>query len=249
VLLPAERAADPRPGCPDPRAVAGWEMLPASGVGMVGALPGGLAGGAGGAVATGVGSAALAWWWARRRASSTAAGRLLATLDEGPDLLDFAYAVADGLRAAGLSPAGAESVGAHVDPRGAYRVALHGVERTVADAFATALDEVLSPIAAPRYVVPRYLPALREPGPPGERAAGRAWLRGRAPANAVVYHAVPAVLGANVSLAVAFAGAWSTWLSPATPLYTGSPEGEGVLVTHRGASPLDVQTALRVAWE
>jgi hypothetical protein len=57
------------------------------------------------------------------------------------------------------------------------------------------------------------------------------------------------VLGANTSLAVAFGGAWSTWVSPATPLYTGSPEGEGVLVTHRGASPLDVQTALRVAWE
>jgi hypothetical protein len=31
-------------------------------------------------------------------------------------------------------------------------------------------------------------------------------------------------------------------------VYTGSPEGEGVLVTHRGSDPFDVTTVLRTTW-
>ena len=113
--------------------------------------------------------------------------------------------------------------------------------------FAAALDEVLSPLAHPRYIVPRLFVA-----PPADKRAARRLARGRTAADGVsatvVYHAVPTVLGGNAKLARAFAAAWNARVSPGEMLYTGSPEGTGILVAQRGDDPFDVTTQIRTLW-
>jgi hypothetical protein len=81
------------------------------------------------------------------------------------------------------------------------------------------------------------------------RPRTREWLAGTARADGVVSHAIPAALGQNRSRAAVFATAWNTWISDGEPLYTNTPEGEGVLATHRGEDPLSATTVLRVAWD
>lgn len=180
----------------------------------------------------------------RRARTLRRAERLLAGAAEEPPLLRYAYAVADGLRARGLSRRGAEGVVARVEPDGSYRLSLADVDAATSERFALALDEVLSPIAAPRYVMPRYV--LRSAP---VRPRTREWLAGTARADGVVYHAVPAVLGQNRRRLAGFAAAWNTWISAGEPVYTKTPEGEGVLATHRGEDPLAATTVLRVAWD
>ncbi len=143
----------------------------------------------------------------RRARTVRHAARLLAEAATDPPLIRFAYAVADGLAAAGLSPRGADGVVTRVEPDGSYQLALADVDAETSRRFAVALDEVLSPMAAPRYVVPRYV--LR----PDRRARARRWLDGKARADGVVYPAVPAILGQNRDRADAFAGAWNRWVS------------------------------------
>jgi hypothetical protein len=94
-------------------------------------------------------------------------------------------------------------------------------------------------MAAPRYVLPRYV-LRRVPASGHDRPHA---------ADGVVYHAVPAVLGQNRDRATAFAAAWRTWVSDGEPVYTNTPEGEGILATHRGEDPFAITTVLRVAWD
>jgi hypothetical protein len=180
----------------------------------------------------------------RRDRTLRRAGRLLSGVTGDPPLLWFACAVADGMRASGLARRGAEGVVARVEPDGSYRLSLADVDAETSRRFALALDEVLSPIASPRYLIPRYV--LRSAP---VRARARAWLGGTAVADGVVYHAVPAALGQNRGRAAAFATAWNTWVSAGEPVYANTPEGEGVLATHRGEDPLAATTVLRVAWD
>jgi superfamily II DNA or RNA helicase len=164
---------------------------------------------------------------------------------------DMAAATADALRDAGLVTRGADDVRIEPLPDGQYRARLAGVPASESATFAAALDEVLSPLAHPRYIVPRLFVA-----PPADRRAARRLARGAAPAPAeggggpatVVYHAVPSVLGGNVKLARAFAAAWTARVSPGEMLYTGSPEGTGILVAQRGDDPFDVTTQIRTLW-
>ncbi|HLK44072.1 MAG TPA: DEAD/DEAH box helicase family protein [Thermoleophilia bacterium] len=185
----------------------------------------------------------LTLWFAINRAV-----RLLADAAGPPPVSTFAYTVAEAMRDCGLSEVGADAVRSAAEPDGTYRIELAGVSTAVSLKFTRALDELVSPIDEPRWFIPRYeLPPLPEV-PRARRAAARAWLRGRAPANTVVYHPVPALFARPARRLDIFAGHWRRWISPGTPIATGSPEGEGVLVTHRGRSPLDATTALRVAW-
>jgi hypothetical protein len=64
----------------------------------------------------------------------------------------------------------------------------------------------------------------------------------------VVYHAVPAVLGARKNLAVTFEMAWNVRVSPGAMLYTASPEGAGILAAQRGDDPFAVTTQIRTLW-
>ena len=71
---------------------------------------------------------------------------------------------------------------------------------------------------------------------------------GRGVPATVVYHAVPAALGANRKLAQAFARAWNTRVGPGEMLYAGSPEGTGILAAQRGDDPFSVTTQIRTLW-
>ncbi|MBB5790797.1 DEAD/DEAH box helicase [Jiangella mangrovi] len=184
----------------------------------------------------------------RIRAARLAAGRDLAALATGPDPLVFAAAVADALHETGLSTVGAAAVTAAVERDGTYRIVLAGADAETSRLFVGAVDEVLAPPVSPRYVVPRYLVDRLPADDAALRRAGRDWLAGDAPPNAVVYHAVPSVLGVNAGRVRAFAAAWNRWVSGGAPVRTATPEGEGILVTHRGLDPFAATTALRVAW-
>jgi hypothetical protein len=159
----------------------------------------------------------------------------------------MAGAAADALREAGLVSQGATALRIEPLPDGEYRARLADVPAAESATFATALDEVLSPLAHPRYIVPRLFVA-----PPADKRAARRLARGAAAADGVpatvVYHAVPTVLGGNAKLARAFATAWNARVSPGELLYTGSPEGTGILVAQRGDDPFDVTTQIRTLW-
>ena len=110
--------------------------------------------------------------------------------------------------------------------------------------------------AEARTPAPRNAEIARRPA--GEDGTGRAQAAAGttaggsgepAVADGVVYHAVPAALGQNRGRAAAFATAWNTWVSAGEPVYANTPEGEGVLATHRGEDPLAATTVLRVAWD
>lgn len=164
-------------------------------------------------------------------------------------LEDIAAAVAEGLRdTGGIAPElGAESVRVVAQADGYYRCYLAGASEEDSRRFTEALDEVLAPLASPRYIIPRYIA-----DPPGSvldtallalrlRRTGR---RGRA----VVYHAVPSYLAANRQRADRFARAWNRYVSADEPIYWKDPEASAIIATQRGADPFDVTTQMRVLW-
>lgn len=201
-------------------------------------------------LAAGVAVVAVSWWlWHVRRAGVLRrVGRQVQELATPPPASRVAYAVADALHHAGLSPVGAAAVACVPEADGEYRIALSGVDAAVSRTFAEALDEVLSPLGQPRYVIPRFVLDAVPDDAAAVREAGRRWLAGELPSSSVVYHAVPAVLGANADLLRHFRRAWHVWISEGEPVRTSTPEGEGIMLTHRGADPFAVTTRLRVAW-
>ncbi|WP_017595997.1 DEAD/DEAH box helicase family protein [Nocardiopsis potens] len=167
---------------------------------------------------------------------------------EPVDTARYASAVADGLRAAGRSEAGAEAVRIRVDADGVYRYTLTGAGATAAEEFATALDEVLAPlVGTPRYLIPRYLPDAPANGRDA-RARARAQLAGRPRANRAAYHAVPGVFGRNKEAVRAFTGAWNTWVSAGEAVYAASAAGREILAEHYGTDPTGTATARRMSW-
>ncbi|WP_157253318.1 DEAD/DEAH box helicase family protein [Nonomuraea typhae] len=238
--VPAEHGISPRPrlaGRPHRLAgLAGWAAgtgawLAASGT--LEALPLGALGG--------LPAAALAFLLVRRRRRGTAGEAALREAAGRFDLAAIACAVADGLHAAGKLPEGAPAVRVEPDGTGAYWIELAGVPEDASRLFTLALDEVLAPPVAPRYLVPRYLVT------PGRRE-GRLLMAGRPEPNPVVHHAVPEALGERRKDAETFARAWNRWVSLGAPVYARSPEGAGLLAAQAGGSPLDVATALRLTW-
>jgi superfamily II DNA or RNA helicase len=174
------------------------------------------------------------------------AGRVTAAPSSG-SFEDMAAATADALRDAGMVSRGSSALLVEPQRDGSYRARLTDVSAAESATFAAALDEVLSPLAQPRYIVPRLFIAP----PASTRAALRLTRRHHRhegmPAT-VVYHAVPTVLGVNARLARTFARAWNERVSPGALLYTGSPEGTGILAAQRGDDPFDVTTQIRTLW-
>jgi hypothetical protein len=180
----------------------------------------------------------------------TAAGRTAARVITSPShgsLEDIAIATADGLHAAGMTSKGGTAVRVEALADGSYRARLDDVTGRESELFSAALDEALSPLAQPRYVVPRLL----IPPPAGRgaalRLAARRVLAGHVPAS-VVYHAVPAILGTKRQLATAFQQAWNRHVSPGDLVYAGSPEGAGILAAQRGNDPFAITTQIRTLW-
>ncbi|GLU49722.1 DEAD/DEAH box helicase family protein [Nocardiopsis ansamitocini] len=165
-----------------------------------------------------------------------------------PDLVHFGYAVADALHGAGHSSVGARGVRLDVDSDATLRLTLTGAGPQAAAAFSTALDELVSPLVGnPRYIVARYL-LDRPGGRHAERAVAKAWLRGKAPENAMVFHAVPALLARNRTGAEAFATAWNRWISAGGTVYTASSAGSRLLYAYYATDPYPVETASRLTW-
>jgi type III restriction/modification enzyme restriction subunit len=169
---------------------------------------------------------------------------LLHGAEEAPSVIRIASAVADGLLAAGLVRRGADSVEVVLDSEGEYRCVLSGVDELEAQVFATALDEAVSPINLPRYLLPRWVRSRRDV----------TWWRsmwagfGRLTPDGVVWHAVPTILGANADRAAAYARAWDHWIGGGDPVYTGSPEGQGILAAQQGTDPFGASTVMRRQW-
>jgi superfamily II DNA or RNA helicase len=209
-----------------------------------------------------------AWVWNRRVDAAVA---LLREAAEPVDTVRYACAVADALRAAGHTGAGAEGVRVRVDGDGVYRFTLAGVPDAAsgptpggargvrgvggavdaagaAAAFTTALDEVLGPLTGgPRYIVPRYTLPVVDSGA-RERARARALVLGRPLETIATFHAVPALLARNREGAAAFQRAWNRWVGGGEVVYTLGPVGREVLAAHYGTEPVEVSTGHRTAW-
>ena len=212
------------------------------GAGVLAALVAGVAGApfvlAGGVL---VGAAAA---YARVRSHLRHGEELLHGAEEAPSVIRIASAVADGLLAAGLVRRGSDSVEVALDADGEYRCVLHDVDEVEAEVFATALDEAVSPINLPRYLLPRWVRTKRD----------ITWWRslwagfGRLKPDGVVWHAVPTVLGLNAERAAAYAKAWDHWVGGGAPVYTGSPEGQGILAAQQATDPFAASTVMRRQW-
>ncbi len=163
------------------------------------------------------------------------------------DLARYAYAVADALHTAGLASVGAEAVRVEIEPDGEYRLQLDGVDTATSAVFAGALDDLVSTVGDPRYLVPRYLLGSK-PGWSPDGAGWRFLLTRKLRPDGVVWHAVPTALGIRRELVDAFVSAWNGWVSGGSAVFTGNPDGAGVLAASRGFVPLDVETVLRPAW-
>jgi hypothetical protein len=213
-----------------------------AGAGVLAALVAGVAGAP--LVLVGGALVAAAAAYARVRSHLHHGEELLHAAEEAPSVIRIASAVADGLLAAGLVRRGSDSVEVVLDHEGEYRCVLHGVDETEAQVFADALDEAVSPIGLPRYLLPRWVRTRRDV----------TWWRalwagfGRLEPDGVVWHAVPSVLGVNAERAAAYARAWDHWVGGGDPVYTGSPEGQGILAAQQGTDPFAASTVMRRQW-
>ena len=242
-LVPAENGATPAPK----HVIRPWPFAVAGAGASAGAIAAFTAEHASGLLLTLGGCAGLfsaALLAVERRKLIRRYRQALTEMANAPVLPRLAYALADGLAAAGLAAGGAENVRIYTDPDGDSRFSLVGSSTEASARFAAALDELVSAPAAPRYLIPRYLLTSDRV----DRALVRKWLAGKAHAESVVYHAVPELFG-NRAQRRAFTKAWNTWVSAGEPISTKTPEGTGMLAAHGGSSPLDVATASRVAWE
>ncbi|WP_374457310.1 DEAD/DEAH box helicase family protein [Nocardioides sp.] len=210
--------------------VAGpWALLAAGGLGALATL--------GQAVVTGRDHTSVLTSWVRAQVALTSGT---------PPLEAVAAAVADGLLAAGLTSVGSPALAIDVHPGGEYRFRLVGTEAD-AEVFATALDEAIGPVGAPRYVVSRYTAASLPDRPIRTRRGARAALRA-ARATGEVWHPVPTVLGRNATLAGHYLAAWRTWVGEGRLLAAAKPEGAGVVAAVSGEDPFAATTVMRRTW-
>jgi superfamily II DNA or RNA helicase len=179
--------------------------------------------------------------------SGSALKSSLAQLGPSDALEDLAAAVADALQATGGLRGG--DVRVMLQDDGFYRCYLNGATREESALFADSLDELLAPLASPRYIIPRYIAPDAPRTPYGAYALVLDWsTRGRV-SNRVVYHAVPNYLGANKSRVEAFEAAWQRRVSPGRALYYQDPRAAAILEVQRGANPFDATSQMRTLWQ
>jgi superfamily II DNA or RNA helicase len=210
--------------------VAGpWALVVAGGLGALATL--------GQALVTGRDHTSVLTSWVRAQVALTSGT---------PPLEAVAAAVVDGLLAAGLTSVGSSALAVDLHPGGEYRFRLVGTEAD-AEVFATAFDEAIGPVGAPRYLVSRYTDAALPDGPIRTRRGARATLRAARPAGEV-WHPVPTILGRNATLAGHYLAAWRTWVGEGRLLAAAKPEGAGVLAAVSGEDPFAATTVMRRTW-
>lgn len=167
-----------------------------------------------------------------------------------PSLAQVARALADGLHGADLVARGAESVEVETTRSGEYRLLLGGVTEAESELFATALEELVSPLAAPRYVISRY---VTDPGDVPERVRPTASAvrdaEQRIRPSGESWHAVPTVLGANAGRVESLLVGWRRWVGDGRALRTATPEGAGIMRAQVGSDPFEVSAVMRRQWE
>jgi hypothetical protein len=190
--------------------------------------------------------------YARVRSHFSRGRDLIQAAETAPSVVRVASAVADGLLGAGVTRRGSDSVEVVVDHEGEYRCLLRDVDATEAGVFVEALEEAVAPIGLPRYLVPRWVRTRKARtgslGRWAERWSAMLAGFGRIRSDGVVWHAVPTVLGVNAERAAAYAKAWDHWVGGGDPVYTGSPEGQGILAANQGTDPFDASTVMRRQW-
>jgi hypothetical protein len=171
----------------------------------------------------------------------------LRSMDRSSGLANVAAAVAESLHRAGVTADGATAVEVTAMPDGGYRATLRGSTEAESVAFAEALDEVLSPLADPRYLISR---AVIDPPQTRAQVLGLALRRGLGIGShgAEVWHAVPTVLESRRDRAEVFLAAWRRWVGPGRLVYAHAPEGAGILAAQRGDDPFAITTAMRTIW-
>ncbi len=134
-----------------------------------------------------------------------------------------------------------------VQPDGYYRCYLEGASAADSRLFADSLDQVLSPIEDPRYVIGRWVVE-----PPSTRldAWKLAWAcaRGRPSGARLVYHAVPDYLGTNVGRARSFERLWRTHVGGTAAVFCRDPKGAGIIEARRGEDPFATTSQMRTLW-
>ena len=175
--------------------------------------------------------------------------RALAALpDDGQDatLRQLAETVADALQAAGGSDVGAGAVRVAGGEQGWLSVELDA-PTAQSQLFATCLDELLAPLAEPRWLVSRLvLPAPAAAADRRRLALARAL--GRPGDVAVCWHAVPTWLARNKVRLAAFDDAWHARVGAGRLLPVKEPEGGSLLELLRGEDPFGVTSRLRTTW-
>ena len=138
-----------------------------------------------------------------------------------------------------LSAAAAASLSLEPRASGYLRCRLIDASPAESARFTAALEEVLAPVATPRYLVSRLV------GDPGTGAAALVLRRLlRRPAFALAWHAVPEDLGRRKDRAEAFARAWRRWVGPGELVFTQRSEA-GRAVLAEAAAQGSVYEALR----
>jgi hypothetical protein len=169
--------------------------------------------------------------------------RVRAELADALPLDRAARAILDAYRELGeLRPEAAASLAIEPRASGYLRCLLREATELETALFTLALDELLSPPAAPRYLVSRLLPGRAGPGRPLLRL-----LAGRRPFP-LRWEAVPSDLGRRKDRAEAFARAWRRWLGPSELLFTHRTEAGRDALAVAGSQPVDYETSTRKVW-
>src|SRR6266498_4106675 len=178
----------------------------------------------------------LAWAAARL-------GRVRAELADALPLDRAARAVLDAYQDLGEMSAEAAS-SLTIEPRasGYLRCLLRDGTEEESARFTRALDDLLAPPEAPRYLVSRLLP-----GPAGR---GRLLLRllTRRAVFPVRWEGVPADLGRRKDRAEAFARAWRCWLGPSDLIFTHRTQAGHAALAQAVAQSIDYETSARKVW-
>ncbi len=204
-----------------------------------GALPGVVAGaGAGLLVAAGVGG--------QRYAQQLRALRTSPAVEQTATLQQMASAVADALQRIGESTVGAGGVQVRGVRGGEFACELDAPTRESL-LFAACLDELLAPLADPRWLVSRLV--LPVPAAAADkRRLARARALGRPVEAAVAWHAVPGPLARSKTRVSAFEVAWREHVGAGRLVLVKDPEGTALLELLRGEDPFAVTSRLRTVW-
>ncbi|MEX2426561.1 MAG: DEAD/DEAH box helicase family protein [Thermomicrobiaceae bacterium] len=165
------------------------------------------------------------------------------------NLEDFGLAVMESLRDVGELPGSVRADDLHVvvQEDGYYRCYLSGLTDEESQIFVGALDELLAPLAAPRYIIPRYVAGTPRSVLQSARLGFRYLAEGRT-GSTMVFHAVPEPLARNRDRVAAFERAWHRHVSAGEAYFYRSAEAQAILQVQAGEDPFEVTTQMRTLW-